>query len=150
MRRTLLAATLAALAATTLLPIAFAGDTKVKVETGRQLYEPGDVVEITITNERGAPIALPGCGSFQVEEFVNESYRPIVVERCVSEGEAMHIAPGPFKLSFTPDGARSGQILRVSVAFGWGCEADKPLSQARCDEFATAYSSNFRIGRRSD
>ena len=42
---------------------------KVKLETSRQLYEPGDTVEITLTNQRGAPIFLPGCGALQLEMF---------------------------------------------------------------------------------
>lgn len=121
-------------------------DTKVKVETGRQLYEAGDSVEITITNGRPGPIALPGCGSFTVEVFESDQYRPVPPERCVSEGDALIVPPGQHKLTFSPGSARSGQILRIAVAFGWGCEEGRPLSQARCQDFGTAWSSNFRVG----
>ena len=124
-----------------------AGDPQVKLETSRSLYEPGDTVEITITNARSGPIFLSGCGALQLEIFEAESYAPVTVEKCVSEGEALKAPPGELALSFTPGNTRSGQILRVSVAYGWGCEEGKPLSQARCEEFATVRTSNFRVGR---
>ena len=122
-------------------------DHKVRLETSRQLYEPGDIVEITIVNSRGAPIFLPGCGTLQLELFEAEAYIPLAVEKCVSEGEAQKVAPGEVTLSFTPGNTRSGQILRVAMAFGWGCEEGKPLSQARCQDFGTAWTPNFRVGR---
>jgi len=122
----------------------------VKVETSRQLYEPGATVEITIVNERAGPISLPGCGSFDVQRFDVESYRSVVVENCVSEGEALLVQPGRFSLNFVPSSAQSGDILRLSVAYGWGCEERKPLSQARCKGFGTAVSSNFRVGKSSE
>lgn len=122
-------------------------DYKVKLETSRQLYEPGDTVEITLTNSRSGAVYLPGCGALQLEMFDGEGYVPVPVETCVSEGEAQKIEPGPLTLSFTPGNTRSGQILRVAVAFGWGCEEARPLSQARCDEFGTIWTSKFRVGR---
>ena len=127
-----------------------AGAADVKVETSRQLYEPGDTVEITVTNSRAGAISVPGCASFVVEVFEADAYRPIVVEKCVSEGTALELEPGPHSLNFVADGGRSGQIVRVGLAFGWGCEKGKPLSQARCKDFETVYSSNFRIGRAND
>jgi len=120
---------------------------KVKLETSRQLYEPGDTVEITLTNQRGAPIFLPGCGALQLEMFEADAYVPVPVEKCVSEGEAQKVEPGETTLSFAPGNTRSGQILRIAVAFGWGCEEARPLSQARCDDFGTVWTSNFRVGK---
>ena len=124
-----------------------AGDAPVKLETSRALYEPGDTVEITITNARSGPIFLQGCGTLQLELFEAETYVPVAVEKCVSEGEAQKVPPGDLTLSFTPGNTRSGQILRVSVAYGWGCEDGKPLSQSRCDDFGTVRTTNFRVGR---
>ncbi len=122
----------------------------VKVETSRQLYEPGDVIEISVVNETGAPIALPGCGSFQLEKFVDDAYVRVPTENCVSEGEALKVDPGSFALTYTPDSDLSGNILRISVAYGTSCEEGRPLSQARCKDFGTVTSTNFRVGKKTD
>jgi hypothetical protein len=121
---------------------------KVRVETSRQLYEPGDTVEIAVINQAAGTVFLPGCGSFQLEVFENESYRPVEVEKCASESEALEVPNGQFDLSFVSTSALSGKILRISVTYGWGCESARPLSQARCTDFATARSSNFRVGKK--
>lgn len=128
--------------------VAWAGG--VRVETSRQLYEPGDKVEISVVNEAGAAISLPGCGSFQLEAFEDDSYVRVPTESCVSEGEALEVEPGTFALSFAAASSHSGKILRISVAYGQGCEEGRPLSQARCKSFGTAVSTNFRVGRNSD
>lgn len=141
----------AAVAATVLIAVpSFADAPKVSVETSRQLYEPGDTVEIAVTNEATAAVFLPGCGSFQLEVFENESYRRVALEKCASEGEALELPTGQFDLSFVSNSDLSGKILRISVPYGWGCESARPLSQARCTEFATVHSSNFRVGKKNE
>ena len=70
------------------------------------------------------------------------------LEKCASEGEALEVPNGQFDLSFVSTNSLSGKILRISVPYGWGCESARPLSQARCTEFATAHSSNFRVGKK--
>jgi len=141
----------AAVAVTVLVSVpCFAEAPKVNVETSRQLYEPGDTVEISITNGAPGAIFLPGCGSFQLEVFENESYQRVELEKCASESEALEVPTGPFDLSFVSANALSGKILRISVTYGWGCEAGRPLSQARCTEFSTARTSNFRVGKKNE
>ncbi|MCP4868957.1 MAG: hypothetical protein GY898_09585 [Proteobacteria bacterium] len=139
----------AAVAATVLIAVPSLADApKVNVEVSRQLYEPGDTVEIAVTNEAAGAVFLQGCASFQLEVFENESYRPVELEKCASEGEALEVPNGQFDLSFVSTNSLSGKILRISVPYGWGCESARPLSQARCTEFATAHSSNFRVGKK--
>jgi hypothetical protein len=122
-------------------------DVGVSVETSRQLYAPGDDVEIVVTNRRPVPVFVMGCGSYQVQRLEDEKYRSLRPEHCVSEGTAIEIPPGKHSLKYVPGGERSGQVLRVALPFGWGCEKDRELSQARCADFATAYSASFRVGR---
>jgi hypothetical protein len=123
---------------------------KVKFEASRSLYVPGDTVELLITNTRTSPIWIPGCAALQLQSFESESYEPLALEKCISEGEAVKIAPGTHSLSFTADSAHSGRILRAGVAYGWGCTSSGPLSGARCQDFATGWSRNFRVSRKAD
>jgi hypothetical protein len=122
----------------------------IKVETGRSLYVAGDVVEITVTNAGKEPVYLQGCGSYHVEVFENERYSSLPSERCVSEGDALLVPPGTLQLKYEATGERQGQILRVALAYGWGCQPERPLSQARCAGFASAWSPSFRIGKRNE
>lgn len=152
MRRSMFTVALVGLLATAAAPL-LAGDvaeTGVKVETSRALYVPGDKVEITVTNTRRAPVFLAGCNSFQLERFEAETYAPVRGARCVGEGDAVKVPPGTHSLVWEPGSEHSGQVLRLAVAFGWGCDDGRALSQSRCQEFATSYSASFRVGRRSE
>jgi|GEM_PF-4426296 len=129
--------------------IAHSEPESVSVEPARSMYAPGETAEFTITNSSGASIFIPGCGALQLQYFESENYIPIAGETCVSEGVSVEIAPGAHTLSFSPDGNRAGQILRVGISYGAGCEAGRELSQSRCGSFKTAYSGSFRVGRGS-
>lgn len=120
----------------------------VVVELSRSMYAPGDDAQITVTNARQDSIFLGGCGSYQVESFEADVYTTLPGEHCVSEGEAVEVPPGTHQLAYKPDSARSGAILRIAVPYGWGCNAGRELSQARCTNFATAVSSSFRVARK--
>ena len=120
----------------------------VVIELSRSMFAPGDDAQITVTNARAGSIFIAGCGSHQVELFRAETYTPLPGEHCVSEGEAVEIPPGSHTLSYSPGPERAGQILRIAVPYGWGCEAGRELSQARCTEFATAASSSFRVAKK--
>jgi hypothetical protein len=122
----------------------------VTTETNRALYVVGDTVEVTVTNSRNAPIWIAGCNPLSLERFENERYLPVAGARCVGEGDAVKIPPGTHKLSWVATGEHSGQIFRMALAFGWGCEDGRALSQSRCQDFATAYSTSVRVGRRGD
>ncbi len=123
---------------------------KVKVETSRSLYVPGDTVEVIVTNGRSDAIWIPGCAALQLEAFESETYEPVALEKCVSEGDAVKVPPGTHALSFTADSAHSGRILRAGVAYGWGCKSEGPLSSSRCSDFAGVWSRNFRVSRKAD
>lgn len=150
MRRSLFAAVLAGAAAVVGVESWANPAAAVSVETNRSLYVTGDTVELWVVNGGKVPIALPGCGSFRLERFVGESYEPVPSERCVAEGDAKVLAPGRHVLKWTAPPSHSGDILRFSVAYGWGCEAGRALSQARCADFATVWSPNFRIGKTNE
>jgi hypothetical protein len=122
----------------------------VSVETSRGLYVPGDTVEVIVTNGRKDPIWISGCAALQVQEFEAERYAPIALEKCVAEGDAVKIAPGTHVLSFTAESSQSGSILRAGVAFGWGCTQAGPLSGARCRDFGSRWSRNFRVSRKAE
>ncbi len=135
-----------------LAPPSLAGseDVQVLLETSRSLYEPGEVVEATVTNKRAGTIYVGGCGAVVAERLDDERYEPVVGEPCVTEGRAVKIEPGAEMKFEIKEAGRSGDVRRLSLAFGWGCNDDRPLSQARCQDFATAVSPSFRVGRRSD
>ncbi len=122
----------------------------VTVETSRGLYVPGDTVEVIVTNARKDAVWLAGCAALQLQAFEAEKYAAVPLEKCVAEGDAVKVEPGTHVLSFTAESAHSGNILRAGVAFGWGCTQAGPLSAARCQDFASQWSRNFRISRKAD
>lgn len=119
----------------------------VSVAVSRSMYVGGDAVEIKVTNGRKDPIYLSGCPTFRLERFVGEKHQPVSSDRCVAEGDTKVVPPGEHVLRWTANSQFSGEILRVAVTFGWGCESGRALSQSRCKDFATAWSPNFRIGK---
>ena len=127
--------------------IAHSEGESVGIEPSRSMYGAGETAEFTVTNGGSVPIFVAGCATLQLEHFQAEQYVPIASATCVSEGTAVAIAPGTHALSLAPEGRRSGEILRVALTYGWGCEEGRALSQARCDDFKTVYSPSFRIGR---
>ncbi|MCO4768809.1 MAG: hypothetical protein KDA24_02185 [Deltaproteobacteria bacterium] len=107
----------------------------------------GENAEFTVTNDTAKPIFIAGCGALQLQHFESETYVPVPAATCVAEGMAVAIPPGTHTLSFGTESKQAGQILRVGLSYGWGCEADRELSQARCADFKTVYSASFRVGR---
>jgi hypothetical protein len=127
--------------------IAHSEGESVSIEPSRSMYSAGEAAEFTVTNSGSAPVFVSGCGALQLEHFESEHYLPVRAETCVSEGTALEIAPGTQTLTLAPSGRKGGEILRVGLSYGWGCESGRALSQARCSDFKTVYSSSFRIGR---
>jgi len=117
----------------------------VSVDTNRRTYVLGDVVEIVVDNKAGEKVFLPGCQTYQVERFGDERYQPLEGEHCISEGDARAIDPGQFTLQFQPKLEHIGRPLRISLVYGIGCAEQRPLSQARCRDFGTLYSTSFRV-----
>ncbi len=149
--RPLLHAAVAALVLALAAPvIAGESDVQVVIEPSRMLYEPGEVVQATVTNKRAEAIFVGGCGAVVSERLEDERYEPSRGEPCVTEGRAVKIEPGGEKAFELKEAGKSGDVRRLSLAFGWGCDETRPLSQARCKEFATAVSPSFRVGRRSE
>ena len=145
LRLLLLAAALACAA-----PASGQDSAEVVVETSRGLYVPGDTVEVIVTNRRSSPVWLPGCAALQLQFFESDRYEPVPLEKCVAEGDAVKVEPGTHVLSFTAEPGHSGRILRAGVAVGWGCKSEGPLSGARCQDFVSHWSRNFRVSRKGD
>ena len=119
----------------------------VLVETGRSLYVVGDSVDINVHNKRRTPIFVPGCDTWQVEVFSGDMWAPVRGETCSSEGDALAIEVGDRTLEWTAPSRLAGEQVRVALVFGWGCDEGRALSQAACEEFATAYSARFSVKR---
>ena len=128
--------------------IAHSDSSKVSIEPERTLYGVGETASFTVTNDTGASIFLAGCGALQVQRFEAEAYSPEPGPQCVTEGTAVEVPPGTHTLAYTTEAKQSGAILRAAVSYGWGCEAGRELSQARCDDFATVYTASFRVSRK--
>ncbi len=118
-----------------------------RVELNRVAFVPGDVVEITVVNERSESVFLPGCPPYRLERFVQDAFEIQAPSGCRSEGIATPVPPGGHSLSYHPKEGDAGSILRISVTFGEGCKENKPLSRANCSDFATLQSRSFRVGQ---
>lgn len=124
----------------------------VRFKADKRAYPEGAPVRLTVVNDSGAPIALPGCASFVVEAFQEDGFKVIEQRRCESEGEALLIAPGAKgskTFEFDPL-HETQQIMRAYVTFGVGCSKGFPLSSASCDAFYTAYTDSFLILKPSE
>jgi hypothetical protein len=120
----------------------------VSVDTNRRTYILGDLVQISLENNSGEKIFIPGCQSFQVERFGSERYEPLPGAPCIAEGEARMLEAGTTDFSFQPKKAHLDSPLRISMVYGVGCSEQRPLSQARCRDFGTVYTHSFRVRER--
>jgi hypothetical protein len=117
----------------------------VSVDTNRRTFVLGDLVQIILDNRSGEKVFLPGCQSYQVERFGEQRYEALDGEHCIAEGDARGVAPGETTLQFQTRPEHMDSPLRVVVVYGIGCAGERPLSQARCRDFATIYSPSFRV-----
>ena len=117
----------------------------VSVDTNRRTYVLGDLVQISLKNNSGEKIFIPGCQSFQVERFGSERYETLPGEPCIAEGDARMLEAGTTDFSFQPKKPHLDSPLRISMVYGVGCSEQRPLSQARCRDFGTVYSPSFRV-----
>jgi len=131
------------------LPVTSSSEEKsaidVIVETNRRTYVLGDQVQISLSNKTAEKVFVPGCQSIQVERFGDDRYEPLPGEHCVAEGNAKALEPGTSEFLFKPKKENLDAPLRVSMVFGIGCVENRPLSQARCRDFGTAYTQSFRV-----
>ncbi len=118
----------------------------VTVSTSQQAYAPGDEVTVVIENNTGAPIFVPGCHPFEIEEFREDDYRRLTREPCRWEGVATALGPGQHELPWATREDDANRIFRVSLTYGWGCAEGKALSRSSCQEFASIVSPTFRVG----
>ena len=130
--------------------IAHSESPSVSIEPSRSMYGVGEKAAFTITNETEGPIFVSGCAALQLQHFESEAYVPVSTETCVSEGLSVELPPGKHILSLDTAGQKTGRILRVALSYGWSCEAGRELSQSRCADFDTVYSTSFRIVRTGD
>jgi hypothetical protein len=117
----------------------------VSVDTNRRTFVLGDLVQIVVDNKSGEKVFLPGCQSYQVERFGEQRYEPLDGEHCIAEGDALAVVAGETTLQFQTRPEHLDRPLRVVMVYGIGCTAERPLSQARCRDFATIYSPSFRV-----
>ena len=128
-----------------LMPWKGAGEDLVTVTTTQQAYVPGDAVSISLENNSGGPIFLPGCHPFEVEEFKEDVYLRVQRDPCAWEGNSTKIDPGHHEFTFQTSEEDAERIFRVSVAYGTGCHEGTALSRGRCTDFGTAVSASFRV-----
>ncbi len=128
-----------------LVPRPGASEDAISVTTNQQAYVPGDTVSISLQNDTGGPIFLPGCHPFEVEEFREETYLRIKREPCRWEGNAVKLEPGTHEFTYQTTEEDAERIFRVSVAYGTGCRDNSALSRAKCSEFGSAVTASFRV-----
>jgi len=125
-------------------PAARKAATGVTVTVEQRIFVGHAPIQITVHNNLGQPIALPGCASFGIEQFIENRFIPLPPRRCDWEQEAVTVPRGEHLLQFQP--TQEGRvILRAVVTYGVGCKEKAPLSQARCERFNTAYSHYFTL-----
>jgi len=134
-----------------LLTLAVAGEVEssdnVTVTISQSVYAVGDTVTVVVDNKRDQAVYVPGCHPFEVESFVEDRYRRVVREPCSWEGIAVKLPPGKHEFTYLTPAEVDGNIFRISVVYGWGCRDELPLSQSRCEDFASASSGSFRVGQ---
>ena len=104
----------------------------------------GDI-KLQVTNTSDAPIFVAACGALQAEILVDEHYEPLPPTSCEEEGLAQSLPVGESRLSLPVPIGLVGRTGRVALVFGLGCVEKRPLSRARCNDFRTVWSGNFRI-----
>jgi hypothetical protein len=118
---------------------------EVSVAPTASAFSAGGDIEFQVTNLSAASIFVAACGSLQAEILVDEHYEPLPPTPCQEEGLAQSLPVGDSKLSFPAPAELAGRTGRVALVFGLGCVQKRPLSRARCSDFRTVRSRNFRI-----
>jgi len=117
----------------------------VSLEPARTIFEAGETIEFRVVSERNSPIFIPGCGALQPEIFVEDRYDVLPPPSCADEGVGRVLNPGTNSLRLDPPPELVGETARVSMVYGIGCVEGRPLSRARCSDFNTVWSGNFRL-----
>lgn len=118
---------------------------EVAVAPTRLAFSAGGAIELRVTNTSDAPIFVAACGALQAEILVDEHYEPLPPTFCQEEGLAQSLPVGESRLSLPAPIGLAGRTGRVALVFGLGCVDKRPLSRARCSDFRTVWSGNFRV-----
>ncbi len=133
-----------ALLATLLVPPRSMAADRVTVSVDKRGYTSGSPITVSIRNRGRTPVYLMGCPTWTVEVFQDEGFKPLPIEDCQWEKEAIELPPGEKTFEWyrsTADEIR----LRLSVVYGTGCAKGLPLSRARCKNTGVAVSPSFVI-----
>jgi len=133
------------------LALAIAGEVEssddVTISVSQSVYAAGDTVTVIVHNKSQRTLFVPGCHPFEVEVFEDERYKRVSQDPCGWEGVAAALPPGEHEFTFQSSEENSGGIFRVTMVYGWGCREGLPLSQSRCEDFATVSSGSYRVGQ---
>ena len=145
-RMKLLFQTLSVLVLSALLTFqAFAAEERIRVEPTKTIFSVDEKIELRVLNGGDEPIFIPGCGALQPEVFVDDRYEVLAPPSCEGEGVARVLAPGEALVVLPRPEGLAGQIGRVSMVYGSKCLEGRRLSRARCKNFSTTWSGNFRL-----
>lgn len=129
-------------------------DHALRVLVSARVLQPGAPFQVTVENHSSGPVYLPGCATYSLEKFGTEQFEPVAHTRCDWERAALTLPPGPRTFELTapelPDESPNGWILRVTVAYGQGCLADRTLSTAQCKVLQSASSPLFFLREAAD
>jgi hypothetical protein len=119
--------------------------TPIRVAVSGSAFSVGEQIELQVFNESNSPVFVSGCGSVQIEVLVDEHYESLPPVHCEEEGKARALPVGQSILPMIAPAELSGQTGRALVVFGMGCTPARRLSRARCSDFRTVWSANFRV-----
>ena len=119
-------------------------DTKVYLSVDKTRYQNSDLIQISLRNEEGEPVFLEGCSQFYLESKADSGWaaQPLIV--CVWEGYAVKVAPAEqFQRSVSAQNLHG--TYRVSAPAHFGCQLDKPISEADCGRRTVVFSQEFVV-----
>jgi len=119
----------------------------VTVVTDKTSYDPGEQVEVTLTNGTSQSVFLPGCAVYswhRKEGGVWVDKGPTML--CSWEGITKEVTAGGTLVETTQNKAGT---WRLKTEYGVGCMPGQPLSAAGCGAFVMASPTRSRSCRRS-
>jgi hypothetical protein len=118
---------------------------QVRLAASGSVFSVGEEIDLQVFNASDSSIFVSGCGSVQFEILVDEHYEPLPPVSCAEEGKAKALPVGQSSFPIVAPSGLSGQTGRALLVFGSGCTSARPLSRARCSDFRTVWSANFRV-----
>ena len=122
-----------------------AADEPVRVEPTKTIFSSDEKIELRVVNGGDDLVFIPGCGALQPEVFIDDRYEVLPPPFCEGEGQARALGPGETLVVLSNPVGLEGKIGRVSMVYGTKCLEGRRLSRARCKNFSTVWSGNFRL-----